>query len=129
MNGLRWTHTLTIAAGAIYTATAVVMLALPMWFYEMVGHFPPFNRHFIADAATFTLPIGVALMWAGRDLERHRPLLAVGLGASLLHAGNHVVDAMGQPLAHWLLDLGPLVLLTAALGAVWLGAKPQGVAD
>ncbi len=129
MRGLRWTKTLTIVAGAIYTATALVMLAAPMWFYETVGHFPPYNRHFIGDTATFTLPIGVALMWAARDLERHRALLALGLGASFLHAGNHVMDAVGEPPIHWLLDVGPLVLLTAVLAGVWLREKAQDGAD
>ncbi len=125
MNGTKWSQALTTIAGGFYTAVALVMLAQPEWFYQTIGNFPPFNRHYIGDTATFTLPIGIGLMWAGRDLERYRSLLAAGLAASLLHAGNHVVDAAGEPLTHWLLDVAPLSLLTASLVAVWLARRGE----
>lgn len=123
MSRSTWRQGAVIVAGAVYGATAVVMLAAPQWFYRAVGHFPPYNRHYLRDVAAFTLPVGAALLWAGRNLERRQSLLLLGLAASLLHVVNHAFDAIGKPAAHWLLDVGPLMLLLIALAGVCLRAE------
>lgn len=123
-----WARAAVFVAGLFYALAALLMFAAPAWFYENIGHFPPYNRHYIGDVAAFTLPLGAGLMWAARDSGGYRLLVAVGLAASALHVGNHVVDARGEPLQHWLVDVGPLVLLGAALLLGWL-APGRATAD
>lgn len=120
-----WKRTVVFAAGLVYTATALLMFAAPEWFYETVGHFPPYNRHYIGDVAAFTLPLGAGLMWAARDVVRYRGLVGVGVGVSVLHVLNHIVDAAGEPPMHWVIDVGPLALLGAALAATWLSERDR----
>lgn len=120
-----WAQGLVMACGGIYMATGLSMLAAPRWFYETIGHFPPFNPHYIRDVAVFTLPLGLALLWGGWRSSHQRFLVFIGLMASALHAGNHVADAAGEPLVHWLLDVGPLALLAAALAVAWLTARRE----
>jgi hypothetical protein len=85
------------AIGALDVAAAAALLLVPEWFYERVGTFPPFNRHYAGDAGAFLLPIGVGLVIAATDPIRYRVLIWVGLGASWLHAANHTYDALLHP--------------------------------
>jgi hypothetical protein len=61
--------------GLFYTLTGLLMLFIPGWFYDTIGHFPPFNRHFIGDLGTFILPMGLGLILAARAPFQHRLLL------------------------------------------------------
>ena len=106
------------------------MLVAQRWFYENVGHFPPFNRHYMGDTATFLLPLGVGLIVAARDPVRHRLVIAIGAAASVLHTLNHLYDPLVEgmfnraydpilahttPALYWLFEFIPLVLLAAGL--------------
>lgn len=113
-------------AGAFYTAAATLTLLAPGWFYQHLGHFPPFNRHYMGDVGAFVLPLGAALLWTARRPQQHRALLATATAASTLHLINHAVDAAGEPLLHWLLDVVPLGLLAAALVLVWMTGHRRG---
>jgi hypothetical protein len=82
-----------IVAGALlYTVTGLLMLFASEWFYQNVGTFPPFNRHYTGDLGSFTLPIGIALLWAARNPAKHRLMVACGAFAGLIHALNHLYD-------------------------------------
>jgi len=82
-----------LVVGFSYVLSGVAMLAQPMWFFDHIGTFPPFNRHYVGDLGSFILPIGLALMWSARDARYARGAVLVALGASTLHLLNHVYDA------------------------------------
>jgi len=67
------------------------LLFFPHWFFENIGHFPPYNRHYLGDAGAFLLPWGVALLIVARDPRRRLTLLGVATLASVIHAVNHLV--------------------------------------
>jgi uncharacterized protein YjeT (DUF2065 family) len=81
-----------VALGLSFIITGLMMLFAPMAFYENIGSFPPFNRHFLGDLGTFSLPIGFGLLWASRNPMQHRLLILVAVGISLMHSGNHAYD-------------------------------------
>jgi hypothetical protein len=81
-----------VTGGLFNVITALALLFAPEWFFETIGNYPPYNRHYLGDAGSFVLALGLILLWAVRDPARYRPMIAlVGLG-SLVHAMNHVVD-------------------------------------
>ena len=114
---------LVFIAGLFYLLSGLALLALPQWFYANVGTFPPFNRHYAGDLGAFLLPIGIGLLLAARDPRRHRLLIGVVAAGNILHALNHLFDAiLGQEsLAHWLQDTVPLVLFGALFLWVFWG--------
>lgn len=104
-------------AGLTNILTGVASLLAPSWFFENIGNFPPFNRHYSGDLGTFQLPLGIGLLFAARNPYRHNALIGVAALASLLHALNHAYDALaGQvsPLG-WLSDTVPLLILALLL--------------
>lgn len=115
---------LVALAGLIHVVTGLALLLAPLWFYQNIGTFPPFNRHYAGDLGAFELGLGLALLPAARRPGRHWLLLAAVAGANLLHALNHAYDALliGAPLGYWASDLGPLLLTSAVLALVALAA-------
>lgn len=108
-------------AGAINFVTGVALLFIPRWFFETIGNFPPFNRHYMGDLGAFLLPIGIGLLIAARDPSRHRGLIGVAALSSVLHVINHLYDdfvAM-QSVMHFLSETLPLLALAIMLSAVY----------
>jgi hypothetical protein len=106
------------ASGAFYTLTGLALLFAPEWFFENIGHFPPFNRHFIGDIGAFLIPLGLGLLLAARAPRRHRLLIGVAALGSVIHLLNHLYDdALGNAwsLEHFLRETLPLALVAAAL--------------
>jgi hypothetical protein len=81
-----------VAGGIFYIVVAALLLFAPLWFYESIASYPPYNRHFIGDAGSFMLGLGLTLLWAVRDPIRYRAIIAIVGIASLVHAINHVID-------------------------------------
>ena len=110
-------RTLVLLGGLLYVFIGAGLLFAPEWFFSNVGTFPPFNRHYMGDLGSFLLPLGIGLLIAARDPLRHRSLILVAAIGSLLHAINHVYDAilLGAGIAHWLLDTLPLLIYGIAL--------------
>ena len=113
-----WARLIVALTGLFYVLAGAALLWATPWFYETIGPFPPYNRHYAGDTGAFSLPLGLGLLWAARSPRRHRALIVIALVASVLHTLNHGYDHLlaGATLAHWLSDFGPL-----ALGAVLLG--------
>ncbi|HEV2124566.1 MAG TPA: NAD(P)H-binding protein, partial [Chloroflexota bacterium] len=80
-----WARLIVTLIGLSYGLAGAALLWATPWFYEHVGHFPPYNRHYAGDAGAFNLPIGLGLLWAARGLRKHRPLIVIGIIASVLH--------------------------------------------
>lgn len=106
-------------------ANGLVMLVLGPWWYGAVPGVPdtgPFNPHFVKDIGAAYLTAGLGLGWLAL-----RPAEAAARGAALagalflaLHAGIHLVEAIGHPAG--LADLArdfPGVILPAIL-ALWV---------
>ena len=89
-----WITVLLYWFGAAYALNGAAMLFAPsLWFFALVPGVPEtgaFNAHLVADGGTFYIPIGIALIAAARDAERHLAAVAIAAGATLLHAGLHL---------------------------------------
>lgn len=114
---LSWAQIVVALGGLAYILTGLAMLFAPVWFFEHIGYFPPFNRHFLGDLGAFILPLGIALLWAARQPAAHRLTIGLAAAASLLHALNHAFDdwTAGLPLEHWFGQTIPLMLFAVVL--------------
>lgn len=106
-----------VAGGLMYLLTGAAMLFAPTWFYENIGTFPPFNRHYTGDLGAFQLPLGVALLWAARRPGENRIVIVFAAAGSLLHALNHLADdlAARATLADMLSATLPLLVFAGVL--------------
>ena len=116
-----------LLAGVLWALASLGLLFAPEWFFQNIGNFPPFNRHYMGDAGAFLLPIGVGLLFAARNTVQHKALIGLGAGAGVLHALNHIYDSVIEqaPLAHWLGDTLPQVVLAVLLVAAYF-SLPAG---
>ncbi len=123
--GTLWVSIILGIAGAGYTLTGLALLLAPQWFFDNIGPFAPYNRHYEGDLGTFLLPVGLGLLYAARGPARHQLFLLVVAVASLLHASNHIYEAIAgnTPVARVLQDTGPLVALGLLVLAGWWGAS------
>ena len=83
-------------SGVSYVLTGIGLLFFPEWFFQNVGTFPPFNRHYTGDLGTYVLPLGVGLLLAAREGPAGRLLVGVAATATSLHALNPVYDAINS---------------------------------
>ncbi len=106
------TRAVLVAGGVLYSLTGLALLVAPRWFYETIGQFPPYNRHYMGDAGAFILPIGIGLLVASRNPSRFLGLIGVVAAANMIHAVNHVYDAVaaGESFSYWISDTIPLIL-------------------
>jgi hypothetical protein len=108
-------------AGVFYTATGLALLLAPVWFFQHIGGYPPYNRHYEGDLGAFLLPLGLALLFAARSPQRHATVVRIAALGSALHAVNHVYDAIQRgTAAEWFGTVAPLALFALALGWVAL---------
>ena len=122
-----FTRIVVAIAGAVNLFTGALLLLAPAWFFDAIGHFPPFNRHYMGDVGAFLLPLGVGLLIAARDPYRHRGLIGVAAVGSLLHVGNHLYDDIvaGQAAAHFVRETLPLLALAVLLIVVYRNLGSQ----
>ncbi len=89
----------------------------PGTFFDVLGPFGSRNDHYILDAATFEVPLGVILLAAVRLRSWRVPALAFAALHWTLHALNHLVD-IGEASPRW---IGVLDFVGLAVGAAILG--------
>lgn len=109
--------------GAAQLAQGVFMAAAPGTFFEEIGPFGAPNDHYVRDAATFTIALGVVLLIAAWRPSWRVPVLAYALLQFGLHAVNHLVD-IGEADPEWVgvADLAALTLGTALLAWMLVAA-------
>lgn len=112
MTSQRMLEILVAALGVLTVVTGLGLLFAPLWFFENIGNYPPFNRHYEGDLGAFVIGSGVGLLWAARDPYRYRALIGVALVANVLHMVNHVYD-----------DL----IVSASMPQIMQGAIPVGL--
>jgi hypothetical protein len=127
MTTQRMLQILIAALGIINLATGLALLFAPQWFFENVGNYPPFNRHYEGDFGAFVIASGIGLLWAARAPQKYRALIGVALLASALHLVNHVYDdlLMGTSLQQIISGVITVALGTALLAlAFFLARQP-----
>jgi hypothetical protein len=122
---IAWVSIVLSVAGVGYTLIGLALILAPLWFFDNIGPFAPYNRHYEGDLGMFLLPLGLGLLAAAREPARHRLLLAVAAAASLLHAANHLYDALTgtTPAPRVIQDVGPLIALGLLVLAAWWGTR------
>ncbi|HEY3062338.1 MAG TPA: hypothetical protein VGL99_25480 [Chloroflexota bacterium] len=107
--------------GVSYLLTGLALLFAPQWFFDHVGTFPPFNRHFLGDIGSFTLPIGLGLLLSLRWPSLGPGVLLIGVLGSSMHLLNHVYDALLDtvPGRGWSDVPGLVVVLLLLLLPLW----------
>jgi hypothetical protein len=110
-----------VAGGVFYLFTGLALLFAPEWFYNNVGTFPPYNRHYEGDLGALLLPLGITLLVASRDPARHRLLIGFAALGSLIHAVNHIYDdLMGNSLVGAaIMQTLPLLIFGLVMAAAW----------
>lgn len=112
---------IVFVSGLVNVLAGLGLIVAPDWFVENIGKFPPVNRHFEGDIGAFIIPLGIGTMLAAREPVRNRLMVTVAAAASVLHALNHVYDAIiaSAPAAEWLRDVGPLAAIALGMVGVW----------
>jgi hypothetical protein len=107
---------LLIAFAAGQLVLGALLWATPDFFHEEIGPYGPRNDHYMGDAATWYLALGVAAMVAVRRTSWRVPVLAFSVIQYALHSLNHLFD-VGEADPEWLgpANLASLVLATALL--------------
>ena len=108
------------AVGLVNAFSGAALVVAPLWFYENIGKFPPFNRHFLGDTGSFLFPIGVGVLFAARAPAHHRNLIGIAALANAIHALNHVYDSIVEPSPDQLFsNTIPVLVIAVALSWVW----------
>lgn len=103
--------------GVIQIALGAWMAAAPRSFFDAVGPFGAYNDHYVRDAASFTLALGVVALLGARRPSWRPAVLAFATLQLGLHAVNHVVDiGDADPRAAGIADAVSLLAATAVYG-------------
>lgn len=125
---LRLAQIIVAVAGVFNILVALALLFAPVWFFQHIGTFGPFNRHYEGDLGSFLLALGLGLLFAARSPSRYGLVVWVAAVGSLLHACNHAYDALiaGASPGEWLAQPVPLFVLAFLL--IW-AASQEGPAQ
>jgi len=108
--------------GVLEVLQGLWMVVAPRSFFDGPGAFGSYNAHYVRDAATFTLALGIVALLAVRRTTWQPAALAFGAAQFALHAINHVVDAgKAEKLATGVFDAVSLGLV--ALLLTWTLAR------
>lgn len=116
-----------VAAGVFYTFSGAALFFAPRWFFDNIGTYPPFNRHYGGDLGAFLLPMGLALLLAARNPLQHRLLIGMVLAGSILHTINHIYDEMIVQFSVSQIMMGtlPLLIFVVVLGLAYATMSPR----
>jgi hypothetical protein len=94
MRQSRWVKLLLWSLGVMSLINGIEMFFAPsIWFFRLVPGVPetgPFNAHLVADSGTFFMAVGVGLLIAGFDPQRHVAVVIVAAVANLFHSILHI---------------------------------------
>lgn len=117
------------AYGALQTAQGAWMLVAPGSFFDAVGPFGDRNDHYIRDAATWSLALGVLCLLAAARPSWRLPVLALAALQAGMHGVNHVLDAdLADPAWVGTFDAISLLVLTGLLAVLARDASRKEVA-
>jgi hypothetical protein len=87
-----YARSIAVSVGVAYLVAALTLLLAQDWFFNNIGNYPPYNRHYMGDAGSFVSVLALMLLWATRDLVRHWAMILLAGVGSLLHATNHIIE-------------------------------------
>lgn len=118
-------RTVLVVIGVSQLALAGWMIISPGSFFDTTAGFGVQNDHYIRDAATFPLAMGVAVLLSVRRVSWRVPILAVLTIWYAVHAVNHLVD-IGESDPDYVgpVDFAALALSSAFFAYLtWFAAK------
>lgn len=83
--------------GIYHSLAGIALLFFPVWFFQHIGPFPPFNQHYEGDLGAYVLAVGIGLLVATPLPENYPWVIRVGALGSLFHAANHLAGAILSP--------------------------------
>ena len=110
--GLPLLPALVALAGLIHLATGLALLLAPAWFYQNIGTFPPFNRHYAGDLGAFQVGLGVGLALGNVRIDAH--------AGGMVRAGYNIPNEFGVGRTGRGADLGFYIFAGAFGSAVAL---------
>ena len=114
-----------VLLAAIHVALGAYMLIDPGSFFREIGPFGVRNDHYVRDAGTFTLAVGVAFAVAWRWPAWRIGAIGYALFQYVFHAVNHLADIdKAHPHRQGPLDFASLVVGAAVLA--WLLVRAIG---
>jgi hypothetical protein len=118
-----------VAGSVLSLVTSLAQIFAPEWFYNNIGYFPPFNRHYVGDLGAFSLPWGIGLLWAARHPQQHRLLIGCAVLANGLHVLNRLYDDLnsGVQLSGGVWQTLVLATFTLVLAAAWWASSRSAV--
>jgi hypothetical protein len=93
----RTAQILLIVSGLVYGLVAVTMLAAPEWFFQNIGHHPPYNRHYVGDLGAFQLGLAAGLIAAAWNPTRNRVLTGAAAIAGIVHPESATITPAKNP--------------------------------
>jgi hypothetical protein len=115
---------LVLIVGISDLFAGLALMLTPRWFFDHIGTFPPYSRHYLGDTGAFILAIGVALTVAATNPIRYRSLVTIGAIASVLHFLNHLYGSLFQHEA-WMQTLEVGVPAAAMVYVVVMVRNPK----
>jgi hypothetical protein len=117
------------AYGVLQTVQGAWMLTSPGSFFDEVGPFGARNDHYIRDASTWSLALGVLCLLAAARQSWRLPVLALAALQAGMHAVNHIFDAdLADPAWVGTFDAVSLLVLTGLLAVLTRDAMRTEVA-
>ena len=119
MDRAKATRTIALVVGAVYAVSGLWAFLAPESWFDTIGTYPPYNRHFVHDLGAFQIGLGATLVLT---LVWRAPLLAALAAngvAAIFHFASHVVDRDlgGRASDPFLLGAFALVVLWGAFSA------------
>jgi hypothetical protein len=105
---------IAVAVGATFLLSGLWAFLAPQSWFDNIGNYPPYNKHFVHDLGAFQIGLGgmalLSLLWKAPLLAA----LAANAVAAIFHLASHLIDR----------DLGgrstdPLLLGIFALLILW----------
>ena len=107
----------------MFVLPGLALVLAPIWFYNAIADFPPFNRHYMGDAGVFSFALGIGLLLAVRQPSHNRAAIGAAAVGSTLHVINHLYDDIivdGGNVTHMLSNSLPLGIVAILLIWVWV---------
>lgn len=115
-----------LAVGITFTLSGLWAFLAPQSWFDNIGNYPPYNKHFVHDLGAFQLGLGgmalLSLMWKAPLLAA---LAANGI-AAIFHFASHVIDRDlgGRATDPIMLGLFTLLVLWGAFSAAEPAPRP-----
>ena len=126
MDRMKVARGVALAVGFVFVASGLWAFLAPQSWFDNLGNYPPYNKHFVHDLGAFQLGLGgmalLSLLWKAPLLAA---LAANGI-AAIFHFASHVIDRDlgGRSTDPFMLGLFALLVLWGAFSAAEPNPRP-----